>query len=90
MGRLVLHGGRELGRAHHEVAVAGEADDDAVRMDELRGDRGGKPVAHRARARARLRPELRELGEAVRPDREVAGAAGLDGVARGDVAEGRP
>ena len=46
--QLVLHRGRELGRAHDEVAVAGEADDDAVGMDELRGDGGRQPVAHRA------------------------------------------
>ena len=38
----------------------------------------GDPVAHRAAAGADLGAVLRELGEAVGPDREVAGAAGLD------------
>src|SRR4029079_13635710 len=59
-----------------------EADDHAIGMDELRGNRRREAVAHRARPRARLRSELRELGEAVRPDGEVAGAARLHRVAR--------
>ena len=56
--QLVLDSGRELRRAHDEVAVAREADDDAVGMDELRGNGRRQPVAHGARARARLRSEL--------------------------------
>ena len=46
--QVVLHRGRELGRAHDEVAVAREADDDPVGVDELRGDRRREAVAHRA------------------------------------------
>ena len=50
-------------------------------MDELRRDRRGDAVAHRAAARTDLRAVLGELGEPVRPDGEVARAAGLDRVA---------
>ena len=64
---LVLHGRRELGRAHHEVAVAREAHDDPIRMDQLRRDGRGQPVPHRARARTRLRAELRELARSDAP-----------------------
>ena len=87
--QVVLHRGRELGRAHHEVAVTGEAERDPVRVDELRRDRRRDPVAHRAAPRAGLGPELRELGEAVRPHGEVSRAAGLDGVAGEPLAKKR-
>ena len=53
IGEPVLHRGRELLAAHQEVAVAGEADDDALGMHGLRGDRRRHAVAHRARCAAR-------------------------------------
>ncbi len=58
----------------------GDADDDPVRMERLGGERGRNAVAHRARPRRELRPVLAELVEPVRPDGEVARAAGEDGV----------
>ena len=79
-GASCLARGRELLRRHQEVSVAGEADDVALGVDELRGDRGGEPVAHRAGERRELRPVAAEDVEAVRPDGEVAGAAREDRV----------
>src|SRR6185369_12201762 len=54
-GRVVLHGGREPGSRHEEVAVACEAHDRASGLDELRGDRRRDAIAHRARGRRELR-----------------------------------
>ena len=79
--QLVLDCGGELRRAHHEVAVACEAEGDPVGVDQLCRDRRGDAVAHRAAARTDLRAVLRELGEPVCPDSEVARSAGLDCVA---------
>ena len=71
----------ELRQGHLEVAVAGDADDRALGVGDLRGDGGGHAVAHGARLR---REEALALGEGevlVRPGGEVAGAVGQDGVA---------
>ena len=80
----MLHRRRELDRRHHEVPVAGDADDDPVRVERLGGERGGNAIAHRARPGRDLRPVLAELVEPMRPHGEVARAAGEDGV-RGQV-----
>ena len=77
-GELLLHRGRELLAGHQEVAVAGDADDRAVGVHRLGGDRGRDAVAHRAAARAQLRRVAVELVVAVRPHAEVAGAVGED------------
>ena len=87
--QLVLDGGRELLAAHQEVAVAGEAHDQAIRVDELGGDRGRQAVAHGAARRRELRREAAELVEAVRPDGEVAGAVREDRVLRQPLAQPR-
>src|SRR5207248_10415626 len=41
-GQGVLHGRGQLGRAHHEVPVAGDADDGPVRVERLRSERGDR------------------------------------------------
>ncbi len=78
--RAVLAGGGELRHAHQEVAVTRDAHDVAVRMDELRGDRGRQPVPHRAREGRELGAVATEGVEAVGPHGEVAGATRDDRV----------
>ena len=88
--RPVLHGGRELARGHQEVAVAREADDVALRVDELRGDRRREAVAHRAAQRRELGAVGAEHVEPVRPDGEVAGAAREDRLGPEPLAQDAP
>ena len=74
--RAVLRGGCQFLRIHQEIAVARDADRDAIRKAQRRRDRRGQSVAHRAARRRQLR--LRHLvGEKpVHPHREVARAVG--------------
>ena len=76
----VLHGGREFLAVHQEIAVAGEANDDAVGEKLLGGNRGGNAEAHRPRGRPELLFDGAEAQEATDPDREIAGAGGEDRV----------
>ena len=76
----VLHRRGELVPAHQEAAVAGERDDDAFGMPQLRRDRGGETVAHRARRRPERRAEAFVLKETVQPGVVVARAVAHDRV----------
>ena len=78
-----LHGSRELVARHLEVAVAGDADDGAVRVADLGGDGGGQAVAHGARGRGELGAAAAAAIVAVQPGGEVAGAVGDDRRRRG-------
>ena len=86
---LVLHRRRELLPRHQEVAVARDRDDGSLRMQELRRDGGRHAVPHRPARRRELGRVLPELVEAVRPDREVAGAVREDRVRRQALAHDR-
>ena len=87
--RVVLHRGRELLAGHQEVAVAGDRNDVSLGVEELGRHGRGHAVAHRAARRRELRRVAPELVEAVRPDREVAGAVREDRVGRQPRADGR-
>ena len=87
IGEAVLHGGGEFLPVHQEIAVAGEADDDAVGIQLLGGDRRRQAEAHRAAGRPELLLEPAKAQEAADPDREIAGAGGEDRV--GDAAAQR-
>ena len=80
---VVLHGGRELLAGHQEVAVARDRDDDPLRDGAAspRPRPGRRSPSRRSSARAGSR-YCAELVEAVRPDREVAGAVREDRVGR--------
>ncbi len=75
---------RQLLAVHQEVAVAGEVDHGAMRLEQGRGDGGGQAVAHRPRGRRELRAagmaQPRIAVEAMQPAAEVAGAVGEDRV----------
>src|SRR6516225_2674154 len=78
--RPFQHRGRQLLPGHHKAAVAAKADDQAVGIDELGGDRGGHAVTHRPAGRPELTSWPAVLQKAVGPAAEIAGVAGDDRV----------
>ena len=86
---VVLHRRRELLAGHQEVAVARDRDHVPLGMEQLGGNRRGHAVPHRTARRRELGRVVPELVEAMRPDREVAGAVREDRVRRQPGAHGR-
>ena len=80
--QAVLHGGREFLAVHEEIAVAGDADDGALRIEPLHGHGRRHAVTHRARSRGDMLAETAEAVEAMNPSGVVSGAVAEDGVGR--------
>src|SRR5262249_12511005 len=78
--RAILHGGRDFLAGQLEAPVAGEGHYRALGMSELRRDRRGQAVAHRAGGWRELRAVAAEPVEAVDPAGIVAGTIGDDRV----------
>ena len=72
----------ELRHADREAAVAGDGHDGHGRASELRPDRRGERVAHRAGGRAEVRPGLVEAVVTREPEVEVPGIGRDDGLWR--------
>ena len=77
----------ELHAGHLEAAIAGERNDQAVRVQKLGGNGRRQAVAHRPRCRRQFGPELPVAPEAVNPDGVIAGAVADDRILRQAFAE---
>ena len=69
----MMERGGDLLPGHQEAAVADQADHHAIRIRDLRADRGRHAVAHRAVGRADIALAVAEVDEARRPAGEIAG-----------------